>query len=274
MFGEPFFKLDVAYKNFIIARDCTKINLFPGIYRLIFASAFGGCKLHKDIIRYDLRKITSLEPTDLIILGINATTYPFLLIAIHKSIVYGNMEFTDKLIEIAKKIAGDSEASEEVWLNFYEKIYNELYNIVRKTRNKKTYSRTIMALSEQIQCDNTINKYKCKILAVLGDLEKYDEIQYEKIDSGLNLYHAIDSDLAYISRKFNFINKLETYRNVLNENEANVRPKSVVAFLSYFFSSVTFRKSWDEYLEDRKRKIIEKKRVIPTILLINNKRAE
>jgi hypothetical protein len=185
------------------------------------------------------------------------------------------MEFTDKLIGIAKKIVGYSEASDEVWLNFYEKIYNELHNVVRKSKSRKSYSQAVRALSDQIQCDSIINKYKCKILAILGDLEKYDEIRYEKADDGLSLYHAIDSDLKYISKKFNFVDKLETYRNTLmNENDANVRSKGVPLFLSYFFSGAVFRKSWDEYLEDRKRKIIEKKRVVPTILLINSKRTK
>jgi hypothetical protein len=275
MFGESFFDIRIAYRNFISARDCSKINSYLGIYRIFFASAFGGCKLHRDIIRYELAKIESLDPTELIILGVNTATYPFLLIAIHKSIIYGNMEFTDKLIEIAKKIAGDSKASDEAWLNFYEKIYNELHNVVRKSKSKKSYSQVVRALSDQIQCDGVVNKYKCKILAILGDLEKYDEIRYEKADDGLSLYHTIDSDLEYISKKFDFINKLKTYRNsLMNENEAKVRSKGVPIFLSYFFSGAIFRKSWDEYWEDRKRKIIEKKRVVPTILLINSKRTK
>ena len=228
--------------------------------------------MHRDIIRYELTKIESLHPTELIILGVNTATYPFLLVAIHKSIIYGNMEFTDKLIEIAKKIASDSEASDEVWLNFYEKIYNELYNVVRKSRSKKSYSQAVRALSDQIQCDGIINKHKCKILAILGDLEKYDEIQYEDVDEGLSLYHAIDSDLKYISKKFNFIDKLEAYKNALvNKDKMNFPSKNVMTFLSYFVSGALFRKTWDEYLEDLNRKIVEKRRIIPTLLLINRK---
>jgi hypothetical protein len=270
--GESFFDIATAYKNFISARDCSKINSYLGIYRIFFASAFGGCKLHRDIVRYELAKIESLHPTELIILGVNTATYPFLLVAIHKSIVYGNMEFTDKLIGIAKKIVGYSEASDEVWLNFYEKIYNELHNVVRKSKSRKSYSQVVRALSDQIQCDGIINKYKCKILAILGDLEKYDEIRYEKADDGLSLYHAIDSDLKYISKKFNFVDKLEAYKNALvNKDKMDFQSKNVMAFLSYFVSRALFRKTWDEYLEDLNRKIIEKRRIIPTLLLINRK---
>jgi len=219
-----------------------------------------------------LAKIESLHPTELIILGISTATYPILLVAIHKSIIYGNMEFTGKLIGIAKKIASDSEASDETWLNFYEKIYNELHNVVRKSKSRKSYSQAIRALSDQIQCDSIINKYKCKILAILGDLEKYDEIRYEDVDRGLSLYHAIDSDLEYISQKFNFIDKLEAYKNALvNKDKMDFQSKNVMAFLSYFVSRALFRKTWDEYLEDLNRKIIEKRRIIPTLLLINRK---
>jgi hypothetical protein len=92
------------------------------------------------------------------------------------------------------------------------------------------------------------------------------------VDEGLSLYHAIDSDLEYISKKFNFIDKLEAYKNALvNKDKMNFQSKNVMAFLSYFVSRALFRKTWDEYLEDLNRKIIEKRRIIPTLLLINRK---
>jgi len=157
----------------------------------------------------------SLDRNELLLLGINAITYPFLLIAIHKSIIYGNMEYTDKLIKIAKNTINNTEVFNEDWLNFYEKVYNELSNIVKNTKDKDSYSKVIKSLSQQVACNDTISKYKCKVLAILGDLQKYDEIRNEKESKESKLYHAIDSDLDYISRKFKYSDKLETYKNAL-----------------------------------------------------------
>jgi hypothetical protein len=157
----------------------------------------------------------ALDPNELLLLGINATTYTFLLIAIHKSIIYGNMEYTDKLINIARRVINNTEVFNEDWLNFYEKVYNELYNIVKNTKDKDSYSQVIKSLSQQVACNDTISKYKCKALAILGDLQKYDEIRNEKESKESNLYHAIDSDLNYISRKFGYNDKLKTYKNAL-----------------------------------------------------------
>jgi len=215
MISEPFFNLSTAYKNFISAHDCTKINSYPGVYQLIFALAFGGCGLNKDTLNQDLQKIMSLDRNELLLLGINAITYPFLLIAIHKSIIYGNMEYTDKLIKIVRRVINDTEVFNEDWLNFYEKVYNELSNIVKNTKDKDSYSQVIKSLSQQVACNDTISKYKCKVLAILGDLQKYDEIRNEKESKESKLYHAIDSDLDYISRKFKYSDKLETYKNAL-----------------------------------------------------------
>jgi len=295
MISEPFFKLSTAYKNFISAHDCTKINSYPGVYQLIFALAFGGCGLNKDTLNQDLQKIMSLDRNELLLLGINATTHPFLLIAIHKSIIYGNMEYTDKLIHIAKKTIDNTEVFYEDWLNFYEKVYNELANIVKNTKDKDSYSQIIKSLSEQVACNDTISKYKCKVLAILGDLQKYDEIRNEKESKESKLYRAIDSDLDYISRKFKYNDKLETYKNAptsgskvewlaeipqalvgvgtfyaSNYFHIEVYVQGTLIFLSYFISSNAFRKWWEKYLENRNRKIMEKYRIIPILLQLNS----
>ena len=295
MISEPFFKLSTAYKNFISAHDCTKINSYPGVYQLIFALAFGGCGLNKDTLNQDLQKIMSLDRNELLLLGINATTHPFLLIAIHKSIIYGNMEYTDKLIHIAKKTIDNTEVFNEDWLNFYEKVYNELSNIVKNTKDKDSYSQVIKSLSQQVACNDTISKYKCKVLAILGDLQKYDEISNEKESKESKLYRAIDSDLDYISRKFKYNDKLETYKNAptsgskvewlaeipqalvgvgtfyaSNYFHIEVYVQGTLIFLSYFISSNAFRKWWEKYLENRNRKIMEKCRIIPILLQLNS----
>ncbi len=295
MISEPFFKLSTAYKNFISAHDCTKINSYPGVYQLIFALAFGGCGLNKDTLNQDLQKIMSLDRNELLLLGINATTHPFLLIAIHKSIIYGNIEYTDKLIHIAKKTIDNTEVFYEDWLNFYEKVYNELANIVKNTKDKDSYSQIIKSLSQQVACNDTISKYKCKVLAILGDLQKYDEIRNEKESKESKLYRAIDSDLDYISRKFKYNDKLETYRNAptsgskvewlaeipqalvgvgtfyaSNYFHIEVYVQGTLIFLSYFISSNAFRKWWEKYLENRNRKIMEKYRIIPILLQLNS----
>lgn len=296
MISGRFFKLPAAYKNFINARGCTKINSYPGVYQLIFALAFGGCGLNKDTIDQDLQKIMSLDRDELLLLGINAVTYPFLLIAIHKSIIYGKMEYTDKLINIARRVINNSGVFYEDWLYFYEKVYNELSNIVKNTKDKDSYSQAIKLLSQQVACNDTISKYKCKVLALLGDLQKYDEIRDEKESKESKLYRAIDSDLNYISREFEYDDKLETYKNALtsgskvewlteipqalvgagafyasNYFHVEVYVQGVLIFLSYFISSNAFRKWWAKYLESRNRKIMEKHRIIPTLLQLNSK---
>jgi len=295
MISEPSFTLSAAYKNFISARGCTKINSYPGVFQLIFALAFGGCGLNKDTINQDLQKIMSLDRDELLLLGIDAITYPFLLIAIHKSIIYGNMEYTDKLIDIAKRVKNDLEVFNKDWLNFYEDIYRQLYTIVKITKDEDSYSKVIKSLSQQVTCNDTINKYKCKVLAILGDLLKYDEIRYEKVNKGLSLYHAIDSDLKYISRKFKYNDKLKTYKNALtsgskvewlteipqalvgvgtfyasNYFHVEVYIQGILIFLSYFISGNAFKKRWAKYLETRNRKIMEKHRIIPTLLQLNS----
>ena len=296
MIGGRFFKLSTAYKNFISAHDCTKINSFPGVYQLIFALAFGGCGLNKDTLNQDLQKITSLNPNELFLLGINAITYPFLLIAIHKSIIYGKMEYTDELINIVKRVINNTEVFWEGWLYFYEKVYNELSNIVRNRKDKDSYSQVIKSLSRQVACNDTIGKYKCKVIAILGDLLKYEEIRCEKVNKGLSFYHAIDSDLNYISREFKYDDKLETYKNALtsgskvgwlteipqalvgvgafyasNYFHVEVYVQGILIFFSYFISSKAFRKWWEKYLESRNEKIREKHRIIPTLLQLNSK---
>jgi hypothetical protein len=265
------------------------------VYQLIFALAFGGCGLNKDTLNQDLQKIMSLDRNELLLLGINATTHPFLLIAIHKSIIYGNMEYTDKLIHIAKKTIDNTEVFYEDWLNFYEKVYNELSNIVKNTKDKDSYSQAIKLLSQQVACNDTISKYKCKVIAILGDLQKYDEIRDEKESKESELYRTIDSDLNYISREFEYDDKLETYKNALtsgskvewlteipqalvgvgtfyasNYFHIEVYVQGTLIFLSYFISSNAFRKWWEKYLENRNRKIMEKYRIIPILLQLNS----
>jgi hypothetical protein len=98
----------------------------------------------------------SLDPNELLLLRINAIIYPFLLIAIHKSIIYGNMEYTDKLIKIARGVLNNTEVFYQNWLNFYEKVYNELSNIVKNTKSKDSYSQVIKSLSQQVACNDTM----------------------------------------------------------------------------------------------------------------------
>jgi hypothetical protein len=284
MISEPFFNLSTPYENFINAQDCPKINSYPEVYRSIVALAFGGCGLNMP-----------LDPNESLLSEINAATYPFLLIAIHKSIIYGKMEYTDKLINIAKKTINSIEGSNEEWLNFYEKIYNMLYNIVKITKDENSYSQVIKSLSQQVACNDTISKYKCKVLAILGDLQKYDEIRNEKVNKGLSLYHAIDSDLKYISRRFKYDDKLKTYKNALtsgskvewltvipqalvgvgtfyasNYFHVEVYLQGILIFLSYFVSGNAFQKWWEKYLESRNRKIMEKHKIIPTLLQLDS----
>jgi len=298
MINERFFNLSTAYKNFATARDCSKINSYPKVYQLIFALAFGGCNLDKNTLNQSLQNIMSLDPNELLLLGINATTYPFLLIAIHKSIIYGNMEYTDKLINIARKVINNTEVFNNDWINFYEKVYNEMHDIVKNRKDKDHYSQILKMLSQQVTCNDTISKYKCKVLAILGDLQKYDDIRSEKEGRTIALYYAIDSDLNYVSKKFGYDDKLKTYKKAIVSGskvkwlidfqipqaiisacaayvfdnffhvEGYAQPMSV--FISIVISSTAFRKLWEKYSESRNRKILEKYRVIPTLLQLNS----
>jgi hypothetical protein len=162
----------------------------------------------------------SLSPNEFELLGFDPITYPFLLIGIHKSIIYGKMLYTDKLISIAKRILNNSGTENEGWLVFYEKIYTNLRDVINNAKDKELYAKTIASLSEQVSCKEGIEgKYKCKVLAILGDLRKFDEIRYEKVNRGLNLYNAIDSDLKHISSIFDYNEKLKLFKNNLTKNK-------------------------------------------------------
>ncbi|MCI4409702.1 MAG: hypothetical protein JHC26_11475 [Thermofilum sp.] len=217
------FKVSDAYKNFIKSRNCYRRNLFPGVYRLVFASAFGGCGLNKDDINQEFKRIMMFDPNEMMIAGVNPITYPFILIGVHKSIIYGNMRYTDKLIAIAKKILNDFKIFHDEWLNFYENIYNKLYDIV-KNKDESSYIQVVNSLSRSIVCNGKRNKYKCKVLAILGDLQKYNEIRNEKTSRGHKLSSAIDSDLRYISKKFGYNDKLEEYKNDPASLEGKIIP--------------------------------------------------
>jgi hypothetical protein len=165
----------------------------------------------------------SLSPKGFELLGFDPTTYPFLLIGIHKSIIYGKMLYTNKLISIAKRILNNSGTENEGWLDFYEKIYTNLRGVINNTKDKELYAKTIVSLSEQVSCEEGIEgKYKCKVLAILGDLQKYDEIRYEKVSKGLNLRNAIDSDLEYISSIFDYNEKLKLFKNNSTKNKNEI----------------------------------------------------
>ena len=221
MFSSPFFDLSAAYKNFVEARDCSKLDLYPGIYQLLYVLAFGGCGIDESTLATDIEKIKKLGANELLLLGINNVTYPFLLIAVHKSIIYGKMKYTDVLIQLAKKVLVGTEVFSEDFLNFYEKIFNILYN----TTNNKDYVVRVVQLSEEVrECTkDVISEYKCKILAILGDLDKFDKIRSKKSKSRTYLYRAIDSDLNYISKRFEYKIKLRIYKNILKGNVRSTR---------------------------------------------------
>jgi hypothetical protein len=182
--------------------------------------AFGGCDSNVETLNHEYQKIMSLSPKGFELLGFGLIIYPFLLIGIHKSVIYGKMLYTDKLISIAKRILNNSGTENEGWLVFYEKIYTNLRDVINNTKDKELYVKTIASLSEQVSCEEGIEgKYKCKVLAILGDLQKFDEIQYEKVNKGLNLRNAIDSDLKYISSIFNYHEKLKLFKNNLTKNK-------------------------------------------------------
>ena len=214
------FKLTDAYRDFIKSRDCSSVNSYPSIYRFVFELAFGGCDSNVETLNHEYQKIMSLSPKGFELLGFGLIIYPFLLIGIHKSVIYGKMLYTDKLISIAKRILNNSGTENEGWLVFYEKIYTNLRDVINNTKDKELYVKTIASLSEQVSCEEGIEgKYKCKVLAILGDLQKFDEIQYEKVNKGLNLRNAIDSDLKYISSIFNYHEKLKLFKNNLTKNK-------------------------------------------------------
>lgn len=196
-----FFDLTDAFNVFAEASSCDKIDAFPYIYRLIYAASFGGCGLDESSLREELAKIIERKPDELEILGFNAITYPFLLTAIHKSIIYGKMKYTEILIRLAKKVLFLSGSYNEEFLSFYEKIFN----LFRAVSDKSDYARLLKGLSEEIgDCNDSISAYKCKILAALGDLDAYEKTRYKGRDNSTFLYIAIDNDLRYIAKKFKY----------------------------------------------------------------------
>jgi hypothetical protein len=218
MTGYPLFiKYETIFKNFIKSHDCNNMNLYPRVYQFIYKLSFGGCGSDEGDLDHEYQKIMSFGPNDFALLGFDLITYPFILIGIHKSIVYGKMVYTDKLISIAKRIIDYSGVENDEIVDFYQKIYNSLHEIVKNVKDREVYAKTVVSLSDQVSCEGgVVSKYKCKILAILGDLQKYDEIRFEKVDRGLSLRHAIDEDLKYISNIFDYHERLKTYKNEPN----------------------------------------------------------
>ena len=235
MIGNQIPDLHIAYKSFIEAHDCSKLVIFSNIYKIIYASAFGGCGLVESEIKI------MLDANDLAHSGINSIIYPFLLIAIHKSVVYGKMRYTGMLIQLAKKVITQDRLYEE-FVNFYEKIYGLLYTSV-VSNDEKEYTQAITRLSREVcHGKSVVSYYKCKVLATLGDLEKYDRVRKYWYREDDYLFQAIDHDLEYIAKKFGFEAKLYGKLNrILYKLVTDFKvPSGLLASLSYFISSTYF----------------------------------
>ena len=201
-----FFDLTNAYNILTESSSCDKIDTFPYIYQLIYAAAFGGCGINESSLSEELDKLTKRKPDELEILGFNSITYPLLLIATHKSIIYGKMKYTQALIQLARKVLLTSLSFNEEFLSFYEIIFNLFHTV----NNESDYAKLLKGLSKEIRdCDNTTSVYKCKILAILGDLEAYEKVRYKNRSNNAFLYTAIDNDLRYIAKKYKYEDEIE-----------------------------------------------------------------
>jgi hypothetical protein len=237
------------------SHDCSEINYFPGVYGLVYAMSFGGCGRTGTEINGKIRELGLLNKQGLIIAGINPVFYPFIITGIHKSIIFGGMKYTDKLIVLARMaLSASGYYDEDEWLKFYNKVYLSLSGIADGSTNPEHYPVLLTLISDGINCNGKENVYKCKVLATLGDLEKYDEIRYTGTGKAPGLLYAIDKDLEYVSKKFGFDRKLEEYKGALE--------RKISQMISYYITGKFMKESYDEYVKE--------KRVVPVLLLNRN----
>jgi len=264
------FKLSKAYSEFGSSTDCSKIEQFPGVYRLIYTLSFGGCGVPEEKIEDELQKIESLSTSEIMLLGINTLTYPFILIGIHKSILYGRMKYTWRLIVLGRRAlltAGYSNPEE--WLEFY----NGLYLTLRDKTDTESYTSMFALISDGIlfsdgiKCEEEKGSYKCKVLATLGDLERYEEIRDAPVRRKSYLYYAIDKDLEFISKKFDFDEKLERYKKALEKYDIN-KP-GLASSVMYYVTGSFLKKTFTDYVKEKRKEIVERERVVPVPLLLN-----
>lgn len=258
------FKLTEAYSEFGRSTDCSKLDRFPGVYRLIYTLSLGGCGVPEEKIEDELQKIESLSTSEIMLLGIDMLTYPFILIGIHKSILYGGMKYTGRLIVLGRRAlltAGYSNPEE--WLEFY----NGLYLVLNGVINTEYYPIALSLFSDGIRCEEEKGSYKCKVLATLGDLERYGEIRDAPVRRKSYLYYAIDKDLEYISKKFDFDEKLERYKKALEKYDIN-KP-SFVSSVMYYITGSFLKKTFDDYIKEKRKEIVRRERAVPVPLLLN-----
>ena len=265
------FKLTDAYSEFGRSTDCSKLDRFPGVYRLIYTLSFGGCGVPEEEIENELQKIESLSTSDVMLLGIDMLTYPFILIGIHKSIIYGKMKYTGRLIALGKRaLFTAGYFNPEEWLEFY----NGSYLILRGITDTKSYTDNFALISDGIlfsdgiNCEEEKGSYKCKVLAVLGDLERYGEIRDAPVRRKSYLYYAIDKDLKYVSKKFDFDKKLEKYKKALEKYDIN-KP-SLVSSVMYYVTGSFLKKTFNDYVKEKRKGIVKRMRVVPVPFLLND----
>jgi hypothetical protein len=267
------FKLTKAYSEFGSSTDCSKLEQFPGIYRLIYTLSFGGCGVPEDEMENKLENIGSLSTSEITLLGINTLAYPFILIGIHKSILYGGMKYTGRLIVLGRRaLLTVGYSNPEEWLEFY----NGLYITLRGKTDTESYTSMFalvsdgMLFSDGIKCEEEKGSYKCKVLATLGDLERYEEIRDAPVRRKSYLYYAIDKDLEYISKKFDFDEKLEKYKKALEKYDIN-KP-SLVSSVMYYITGSFLKKTFTDYVKEKREGIVKRRRVVPVPLLLNENR--
>lgn len=258
------FELDKAYSEFGSSTDCSKLDRFPGAYRLIYTLSFGGCGVPEDEIENKLRNIESLTTSEIVLLGIDMLTYPFILIGIHKSMLYGGMKYTGRLIVLGRRVLFNAGYHDiEEWLEFYDGLYRVLNGVI----NTEYYPIALMLFSDGIKCEGEMGNYKCKVLATLGDLEKYEEIRDTGVRKRSYLYHAIDKDLEYISKKFNFDERLEKYRKALKKYDPD-KP-SLTSSVMYYITGSFINKTFNDYVKEKRKETVKRKRVVPVPSLLN-----
>jgi hypothetical protein len=258
------FKLDKAYSEFGSSTDCSKVDRFPWIYRLVYSLSFGGCGVPRGELEDELRDIESLSTSETELLGINVLTYPFILIGIHKSLIFGGMKYTERLVVLGRKalLTAGYHGVEE-WLEFY----NRLYLVLKGITDAESYTDALTLVSDGVKCEGEMGNYKCKVLATLGDLERYDEIRDVGVRRKSYLYHAIDKDLKYISKKFDFDKKLEKYKKALERYD--VSKPSLVSSVAYYVTGSFLNKTFNDYVEEKRKEVIKRERVVPVPLLLN-----
>jgi len=242
-----------VYSSFINSHSCKGVDKYPGIYGLVSSMSFGGCGLSDITDR--IKEIKSLSASGLYLMGVNSVTFPFIMIGIQKSIIYGGMRYTDELIKLAETVLVNNNVTDYGWVDFYKELYQQLRDVAYGIISKEFYPEIIISISDRIKCEGKDGIYMCKVIATLGDLAKYKEVEFSGTERGISLYHAIDKDLDYVSRKFKFASKLDEYEKALNKDKTSL--------ISYYLTGKFLKEPYNEYVDE--------KRVIPVLHLLNKK---